>query len=142
MRIDFQQDSHLRVGRVLITWHPDRSGHRPGLHESWMGEVRADTAKVERVARLAEEVTNDAEHAPIAGEHDLVARRLIERLAEAVTDWHLSVEHERFGGVATPIRGRLIAVGWLDARPLPVDLTAQGISMMPEPGENTIEVTP
>lgn len=121
MRIDFQQGEHLRVGRVLITWHPDAAHHRPGLHDTWMGETRADTRKAERVAHLAEEVVADAEHAPIAGEHDLVARRLLDRLGEALTDWHLSVETERFGGVCTPIGGRLLSVGWLGASPPGVD---------------------
>jgi hypothetical protein len=122
MRIDFQQGEHLRVGHVLVTWHPDVSHHRPGLHEVGMGETRADARKVERVARLAEDVVGDsidrhnADARSIYG-CDLVDTALLNKLGEAVTDWHLSVETERFGGVAVPVRGRLLCVGWKDARP-------------------------
>lgn len=122
MRIDFQQGEHLRVGHVLITWHPDVSHHRPGLHEVGMSEVRGDARKVEKVAHLAEEVVADAQ--PIRtmdGEFSGVPARQMNRLGEALTDWHLSVEHERFGGIACPVRGRLLCVGWKDASPPPVD---------------------
>lgn len=120
MRIDFQQGEHLRVGRLLVTWHPDGAHHRRGLHDTWMGETRADTHKVERVARLAEELVADA--APSAqGTLDLVTSKALNRLGEALTDWHLSVETERFGGVCTPIAGRLLSVGWKDSRPPGVD---------------------
>lgn len=166
MRIDFQQGEHLRVGRVLITWHPDVSHHRFALHEVGMGETRGDTRKVERVARLAEDVVGDsidrhnADTRSIYG-CDLVDMALLNRLGEAVTDWHLSTETERFGGVAVPVRGRLLCVGWKDARPPRVerwkpsevrrrraaklrrllDTSPMGISVMDGEGE-ALEVRP